>query len=58
MVACLTPTPWRTIDHLTKAKALQKAHLEVMSDYPEPFFWAAFTLYGDGETNNESRPVE
>ena len=31
----------------SKVKALQSAQLEVMKDYPAPYYWAAFNLTGD-----------
>jgi CHAT domain-containing protein len=35
-------------DGLSKAEALRQAQLEVREEYPNPFFWAAFVLSGDG----------
>lgn len=34
---------------MSKAEALQKAQQEVRQDYAHPYFWAAFSLTGDGE---------
>jgi hypothetical protein len=31
-----------------KAAALRQAQLEVMEDYPDPYYWAGFVLSGDG----------
>lgn len=30
------------------SRAQRRAHLAVREDYPHPFFWAAFALWGDG----------
>lgn len=32
---------------MTKGKALQKAKLKLMKDYPHPFYWSPFVLIGD-----------
>jgi hypothetical protein len=31
-----------------KAAALRQAQLETMAEYPDPYYWAAFVLSGDG----------
>jgi CHAT domain-containing protein len=31
-----------------KAEALRQAQIETMVEYPEPFYWAAFVMSGDG----------
>jgi tetratricopeptide (TPR) repeat protein len=33
---------------MSKAEALRQAQIEVRKDYPHPYFWAAFSLTGDG----------
>ncbi|BDI21046.1 hypothetical protein ANSO36C_68480 (plasmid) [Nostoc cf. commune SO-36] len=33
---------------IEKAEALQKAQNDIRKDYPNPYFWAAFVLTGDG----------
>jgi CHAT domain-containing protein/tetratricopeptide (TPR) repeat protein len=33
---------------MSKAEALKQAQIEVRKDYPHPYFWAAFSLTGDG----------
>jgi CHAT domain-containing protein/tetratricopeptide (TPR) repeat protein len=33
---------------MSKAAALRQAQLEVMEDYPDPYYWAGFVLSGDG----------
>ncbi|MEQ8973825.1 MAG: CHAT domain-containing tetratricopeptide repeat protein [Coleofasciculus sp. C1-SOL-03] len=33
---------------MSKAEALQQAQIEVRKDYPHPYFWAGFSLIGDG----------
>jgi tetratricopeptide (TPR) repeat protein len=37
-----------------KAQALRQAQLEVMADYPDPYYWAAFVMSGDGGEVSES----
>ncbi len=37
------------LKQLTKAQALRQAMLTTMKDYPNPNFWAAFMLVGDGK---------
>jgi hypothetical protein len=31
-----------------KAEALRQAQLEVLGNYPDPYYWAAFVMSGDG----------
>ncbi|NIN68237.1 MAG: CHAT domain-containing protein, partial [Anaerolineae bacterium] len=31
-----------------EAAALRQAQLEIMKDYPDPYYWASFVLSGDG----------
>ncbi len=33
---------------MDKAKALRQAQIEMREDYPNPYYWAAFVLSGDG----------
>jgi CHAT domain-containing protein/Flp pilus assembly protein TadD len=33
---------------MSKAEALRQAQIEVRKDYPHPYFWAGFSLTGDG----------
>ena len=33
---------------VSKQAALRKAQLGLLKEYPEPFFWAAFHLTGNG----------
>lgn len=35
-------------DGMGKAKALRQAQIEVREEYPNPYYWAAFVLSGDG----------
>jgi CHAT domain-containing protein len=35
-------------DGLGKAEALRQAQLETMVEYPDPYYWAAFVMSGDG----------
>lgn len=36
------------VSGLSKAEALQRAQLDTLAEYPDPFYWAAVTLSGDG----------
>lgn len=42
------------LDGKSKADALRLAQLDVREQYPNPFFWAGFTLSGDGGAVDES----
>lgn len=33
---------------MSKATALRQAQLDTLADFPDPYYWAAFTLSGDG----------
>jgi uncharacterized iron-regulated membrane protein len=33
---------------MSKAEAMRQAQLETMVEYPDPYYWAAFVLSGDG----------
>lgn len=33
---------------MTKAEALRQAQMDVRAEYPQPYYWAAFVLTGDG----------
>ncbi|NJN92817.1 MAG: CHAT domain-containing protein [Anaerolineales bacterium] len=33
---------------MSKASALRQAQLDTLADFPDPYYWAAFTLSGDG----------
>ena len=40
-----------------KASALRQAQLETMEEYPSPYYWAPFTLFGDmGEVEAIAAP--
>ena len=40
---------YRNLRTMRKADALRTAQLNIMKDYPHPFFWGAFVLTGDTE---------
>lgn len=33
---------------MSKAESLQQAQIEVRAEYPNPYYWAAFVLSGEG----------
>ena len=33
---------------MSKTEALRQAQLDTLAEYPDPFYWAAVTLSGDG----------
>ncbi len=35
-------------DGMGKAEALRQAQIEIREDYPNPYYWSAFVLSGDG----------
>jgi CHAT domain-containing protein len=35
--------------NLDKAQALRQAMLKTMEQYPDPFYWSAFTLIGEAK---------
>lgn len=39
------------------AAALRQAQFDTMVEYPEPYYWAAFTLHGDGGWEDLSAPT-
>jgi CHAT domain-containing protein/tetratricopeptide (TPR) repeat protein len=43
---------------MSKAQALQQAQIEIRQHYPNPYYWAAFELSGDGGKISEVDPTE
>lgn len=44
-------------DGMGKAEALRQAKLEVREEYPNPYYWAAFVLSGDGGEIGDIPPI-
>ncbi|MCP4995644.1 MAG: tetratricopeptide repeat protein [Gammaproteobacteria bacterium] len=45
-------------DGMGKAAALRQAQLDVREEYPNPYYWSAFVLSGDGGEVEESAPSQ
>jgi tetratricopeptide (TPR) repeat protein/CHAT domain-containing protein len=43
---------------LDKAEALRQAQIEVQADFPNPYYWSAFVLAGDGGQVGDIKPVD
>ena len=39
---------YENLGRLRVAEALRQAQLTCLKDFPHPFFWAAYTLVGEG----------
>jgi tetratricopeptide (TPR) repeat protein len=42
---------------ISKAEAMRQAQLETMAEYPDPYYWAAFVMSGDGGEVSEIQPL-
>lgn len=40
---------------LGKAAALRQAQLDMLPDYPDPYYWAGFVLSGDWRRHSSSK---